>query len=1419
MNSTNGALDFDVVIRNSDFKRSFDDMERRVLGFTQKADRSVSELESTFSNLGRVAAGAFAFTQLSQLPAQIARVRGEFQQLEISFTTMLGSKAKADQLMSEVVEFAAKTPYGLKDTAAGAKQLLAYGASADTVTKTLTKLGDIASGIGAPLNDIVYLYGTTMTQGRLYTQDLNQFTGRGIPMIKELAKQFGVAESEVKGLVESGKVGFPEVEKVINSLTAKGSMFGGLMEQQSKSILGLQAQFSDAIDAMFNDIGRSQEGAIAEVIKGGIAIVENYQDVIDIMTVLVATYGAYKAVVIATAALQSSSAIIGSVQAWLSLATSIRSAKDAQLLFNLATVANPIGAAVALVAGLATAYAVYSKEVTQAEKAQKLLTDAHKKAEDGAASEIAKIQSLQTSIKNETLSREARNAKLKELIALSPKHLSSINLENVATDKGTGAINTYIEALKRKIEMQEIDAGMTESIKRQNSAKRGENELGIMDRFALALQNPGSQFSSNVGANTLKDFAQKTDAYNKQIVKDEDEIQAKFKERIKMLDEVGSKAEKTATQTVSATRKTVQAYEDEIKSKRDAQENTSTNAEYNKLQKEIEALEKARDRITGGKQKKVADKDLPQPFGSLAYYEQIARKADEIISKTPATKTDVLAKQNQIRIDAEKKAEEIRSRFVVKSFDDELEAKRSKYELYQKWVDNYSKAAADEQFASLIKQGDSYASYLNAEIKKLEDQANTPGVGLIGPEEEKLVKLKVEYDDVTGAETPLQKFQNKLDAIRDSSTSLTEELEALKKIQDELGDDSTATGRKTRGALSQRIIDTGSRRTDLLKDFLVNVAGSEQRELSIRKKYSDMRDALNKASANRKSDAYIKALERIDKAEKEDLEQDSEEAVRASKGYKELESLLMMSKQNETKIRLDALKKDLSLYEKGTEGYKKHLLRIRQAEEDHRQRSLQIWSSIAGALGDLGNSLSGYDGALGEIGGVLSGLASGAMQVKAAFTNMDDYLTSKGKLSLEGYAAVAQNVIQIIVGIIEAQKKRRDAEKQFATERLNFENEYSLALNKGIGKNYKENPFYTDYAGMIKSGVAQYADARQKYQDAIDKLEEGQAKIRQKNAVDGKTVLGMAGAGAATGAMIGAIAGAGVVSVVTTAVGAVIGGAVGAIAGLFAKKKKDVYGSLMDQYPELVTETAEGYAELNVEMAKALVNSNQVDDKTKEMLNNAISLNDAMQEARQQIRDVAVDLTGQFGDNLKNALVDAFKAGDTAANALRKTVGGMIADVASKLLFSKMLGPVFDQLIDDITKSIELEGTPVGALDRFNNYGLPAVESYFSGLEYLDKWLKDKGYDTIKGMDGAGSSNDPLSGSIKGVSAEVFNTVAGQVNAMRIYQAAANQMMGQQLVHLSRISSNTEFNRYLVMLESIDDRIKALNNNTMRWWG
>lgn len=242
---------------------------------------------------------------LEQLIGTMIQTRGEFQQTEMAFDTMLGDTQKSQELVTQLINTAAKTPFDMQGITNGAKQLLAYGTSADEVNDTLVRLGDIAAGLSLPLGDLVYLYGTTMTQGRLYTQDLRQFMGRGIPLAAELAKQFGVAESQVGKLVTDGKVGADQVKKAIESMTSEGGRFGGLMEKQAATFVGRISNIEDAVSQMFNEMGKSQEGVINEGIDLVGSLVENWQTVGKVILTAIAAVGTYKASLIATAGIRN----------------------------------------------------------------------------------------------------------------------------------------------------------------------------------------------------------------------------------------------------------------------------------------------------------------------------------------------------------------------------------------------------------------------------------------------------------------------------------------------------------------------------------------------------------------------------------------------------------------------------------------------------------------------------------------------------------------------------------------------------------------------------------------------------------------------------------------------------------------------------------------------------------------------------------------------------------------------------------------------------------------------------------------------------------------------------------------------------------------------------------------------------------
>lgn len=299
MENIGGGLAFKATLDIDDFNVSAQAMERHIKDFSNTAAQEAAEVEESFQQMAQRAGQYITYYLVGQgmnnLVSSIVSVRGQFQQLEIAFGTMLGSEEKATALMQQMVNTAAKTPFDLMGVAEGAKQLLAYGVSAEKVNDTLVRLGNIASGLSIPLNDIVYLYGTTMVQGRLYAQDVRQFTGRGIPLVKELAEKYHTTAEGINEMVSAGKIGFPDVEEVLNKMTNAGGQFYQLMEKQSSSLTGQIANLQDAWDSALNSLGEKSEGALSAGIQSATYLVEHMDDVVRILKSVAIAYGSVKA--------------------------------------------------------------------------------------------------------------------------------------------------------------------------------------------------------------------------------------------------------------------------------------------------------------------------------------------------------------------------------------------------------------------------------------------------------------------------------------------------------------------------------------------------------------------------------------------------------------------------------------------------------------------------------------------------------------------------------------------------------------------------------------------------------------------------------------------------------------------------------------------------------------------------------------------------------------------------------------------------------------------------------------------------------------------------------------------------------------------------------------------------------------------
>lgn len=448
--------------------RKVDELKTKTTGASAEMERLDRQAESVRSTVSKIA-GAFA---VKELVTGIVKVRGEFQQLKASFRTMLGSEEKADALMQQLIRTAATTPFDLQSVANGARQLLAYGENVENVNDDLIRLGNIAAGLNQPLNDLIYLYGTTMTQGHLYTADYNQFVGRGIPLGRELASVLGVAESKVREMVEAGKVGFPEVQQALQNLTNEGGMFYNLMEEQSKTITGRISNIQDSISMMLNEIGHQSEGIIGGSLDAVSYLVDHYEQVGRVLVGLVGTYGAYKTAVMAVTAMQAlQTAGVGALTVaetlhygWLVIV------EKAQKLLNATMLANPYVLVATLIAGVVAAMVSMKTETERLKEAEEEYQAAKQKTIEAEEEHRRRLEELCGVAGDESLATDTRREALNKLEQKYPDIFSKYDTEY-----------EKLKNIKRiKEEIAELEAGQ--------SITRPQNELDSVNERISVLE-------------------------------------------------------------------------------------------------------------------------------------------------------------------------------------------------------------------------------------------------------------------------------------------------------------------------------------------------------------------------------------------------------------------------------------------------------------------------------------------------------------------------------------------------------------------------------------------------------------------------------------------------------------------------------------------------------------------------------------------------------------------------------------------------------------------------------------------------------------------------------------------------------------------------------------------------------------------
>ena len=166
---------------------------------------------------------------------------GSREMVQVSFETQLGSREAAKNILGRVHSYASKTPYEYDTVANTAKQLITFGTSQDDVMGRVGQLGDMAQGRADILDRITLAYGKMTAKQKVSLEELNMMTEAGIPILKQLTKQYGVTEEQMFKMISGGKLGINDINDAMDALTGKGGAFYNMSEKMSRTYSGLKS--------------------------------------------------------------------------------------------------------------------------------------------------------------------------------------------------------------------------------------------------------------------------------------------------------------------------------------------------------------------------------------------------------------------------------------------------------------------------------------------------------------------------------------------------------------------------------------------------------------------------------------------------------------------------------------------------------------------------------------------------------------------------------------------------------------------------------------------------------------------------------------------------------------------------------------------------------------------------------------------------------------------------------------------------------------------------------------------------------------------------------------------------------------------------------------------------------------------------
>ena len=1398
MQENEGKLLFEVRADQSDIKKDIEAIKKQFESLTKKTQEEGEKQAQVWQNLIKGATAYFTFQGASAFIKQVIAVRSQFQQLEIAFGTMLKSKEKANALMAQMTDLAAKTPFGLQEVSEGAKRLLAFQVPAQEVTETLRRMGDVAAGLGVPMERLIHVYGQVKAQGRMFTNDLYQFMNAGIPMISELSKAVGKSETEIKEMVAEGKIGFAEVQAVIKNMTDEGGTFYNLMDAQSKSLGGQISNLKDNFAQVLNEIGKATEGIASGAISSVSFLVENYQTLGKVIAGLIATYGAYKTAILVNSAIVAVNAEItkGWTIAQLAQYRGLLLLEKAQKLLNTTMLSNPYVLVTTAVMGLISAY-VFLREATDADtEATKRHNELREEQANKVEEERNRINKLIATIQDETKSWNERNKAFLELQKTTNGVLdkySSLNQVLREMSQVLKELNGRYETMNEGLSRDAVKN--TEDTIKQKEAQierlKAEMKTTASRDHRVALQMDINDIKRSIEADKILRKKQLKVVVKNDVANYESSLSGKSLDQIqaekKLITEAYNLRKKQAKESISNLSVSKidsnnpylkydweelgmynEATERQIKLKQQEKKQIHDKNELLKEQRELQV------KINNlqGKTKK-DDNELAQIDSWQKRHDEVSKILESkfgVKKETSKAKT----KSELPTFDYEKAAREEARReqdFLFQKEQDRInimeDGAKKRLAIIQLDYDRQEeeiRRRTEDQMAAFIEQQKARAE---AEGKWKRGQAfneDTPEINAhrakLQTEEQQLLASNHDYM-LYQQEQVYKELLEKYQTYTDQRKSIEEKYNAdIAALQAKLGADAPQV---------KKAQDEKARELKKL-DILYKKEGTAIAKLfeNMRKKtVKEIRETI--ADAEKEIDQLASTLDMSDSANvefiqnlKQQLEQARDTADRSDTVFGRLGTSIK---------NLFKAKPNTAEWQEAFNGM------------------LSSAQSITSEFGQLGQEFE----KLGQSTGNESLKRIGqTMQTVSNTLNRTLSMAQTGGSIGGGWGAVIGAVVGLVASGFEAQSKARLEHekklKEIAASKLAQQSEYNRLLweermlmkgntsvfgTKEIANSLEYLKIYNDEWTKLQKNlfddgnVRSYWDTRtakdynfyEEYKKIKSKNDKFETSLDKINIVSGSHKEGF----------------------------------------LWWRKSVNDYSKLTSMYPDLIKSNGE----FNRELAESIVKTEQFGEGGKEALQEIINQYDRAQEAQKKFDEYIKNTFGELGKSITDNVYNALQKGENAFDSFAKSVGSVIGKLGKQLMYELYVAKPFEELQKKLKKAGEESGDSENfarqSSQLVSNFG-NAMKGKISEMEtFLKQWNemgKANGFDFLneqrkaveKGFTRMSQdTGEELNGRFTLMTALEKQTVDG---IKEMHQSLVS-ISERQLRHLANIDTNT----------------------------